>query len=109
MSSLEEFKTSNNNLLILFIKQDCEFCAEAQMILGDIDANILTIKQFVVFPSRIEGMVEIRPIDERLEGLPLLVEEEEIPSVPCLFDPVLGQKMVGLPSIEQYLEDTGLI
>lgn len=109
MSSLGEFKTKDSHLLVLFIRQDCQYCAEAQLLLRDIDPNLITIKEFVVFPSRIEGMVEIKPVYERLEGLPLLLDEEEIPSVPCLFDPTLGQKMIGLPAIEQYLEDTGLV
>lgn len=109
MSSLEEFKTTDQKLLILFVRSDCEFCSQAQEIVEEISCDLVSIRQFVIFNSRVEGMIEIRAIDEPLEGLPLLVHEEEIPEVPCLFDPILGHKMMGIASIERYFEDTGLI
>lgn len=79
------------------------------MILREVDPSLITIKEYVVFNSRVEGKIELRSVEEPLEGLPLLVDEDEIPEVPCLFDPILGQKMMGIRSIEKYLDDTGLI
>lgn len=91
------------------MRQDCQFCAEAQILLQEVDPNLVNIKEYVIFTSRIEGKIEMRAVNEPLIGLPLLLDEDEIPEVPCLYDPILGQKMIGLHSIEKYLEDTGLI
>mgnify|MGYP003440559957 CR=1 FL=1 len=107
--TLGNFETKDRSLLILFMRQDCQFCSEAQMILREVDPSLITIKEYVVFNSRVEGKIELRSVEEPLEGLPLLVDEDEIPEVPCLFDPILGQKMMGIRSIEKYLDDTGLI
>jgi hypothetical protein len=105
VGTISDFKTDKNTLILL-VRSDCEFCAEAQqMVIG----LPIQIKTFVVFQSRISGKLQIRPLDEPPEDFPVLVDESEIPEVPCLYDPLLGQRMMGLNSIQKYLEDTGLI
>lgn len=107
--TLYDWHPESRNLLVLFIRSDCQFCAEAQMILREVDPDLVNIQEYVIFTSRVEGKIEMRAVNEPLIGMPLLLDEDEIPEVPCLYDPILGQKMIGIQSIEKYLEDTGLI
>jgi len=105
--SLFDYTPPNRKILILFFRTDCEFCSEAMSLCDEV--TLVKIVHYQVFQSRIEGKVEIRPFGQRLEGLPLLVDEHEIPEVPCLLDPVLGQMVLGVAGIEKYLEDVGLV
>jgi hypothetical protein len=97
----------NPNLLVLFVRNDCEFCHQALDLIKDIEGPIFAV--YMVFPSRVEGMAEIRPMDKRVEGLPLLVSEDQIPTVPLLYDPTIGESVAGIEEIERYFEDSGLI
>lgn len=106
MGSITDFKTTPSQL-VLFIRTDCEFCAQAQDLLKDV--SLAEIKTFVIFQSRMEGMLQMRPVNDPPEDYPVLIKEEEIPEVPCLYDPILNQRMMGINSIEKYLEDTGLL
>lgn len=105
--SLYDYKPDDPKVLILFTRLDCEFCAEAMELCSTV--KYVKIAPYRVFTSRVKDMVEIRGLDFALDGLPTLVQESEIPKVPMLFDPVLGQRMLGLEEIEKYFEQTGLI
>lgn len=97
----------NPNLLVLFIRSDCEFCHQALDLIEEVEGPTFAI--YTVFSSRVEGMAEIRPLGERVEGLPLLIEEEQIPTVPLLYDPTTDERVAGIEEIERYFEDSGLI
>jgi hypothetical protein len=105
--SLYDWESEDRLLLILFIRLDCQYCEEAQEICSEVSG--IKIVTYQVFQSRIPDKIEIRALGQPLHGLPLLVDEAEIPEVPCLFDPILGQRAMGVTEIEKFLDELGLI
>jgi len=95
--------------LVLFLKYDCDICNDLEKDIEKLRRRI-DIRTYYVFDSRIPGKLEIRAVGcNSLDGLPTLIDDDEIVEVPSLYDPVLDEMMVGLEDINEYLEECGLL
>lgn len=100
--------TTNTSRLILFVRTDCEFCAQVLGMIEDVSSNV-EFSIYKVFPSRVAGKVEIKRSHGSNAGLPVLVDAPEIPGTPCLFDPIGDERIVGINEIERYFIECGLL
>ncbi len=101
--------SSDPSPLILFLRYDCEVCSDIKKDLSGL-LDYVDIRMYYVFDSRIEGKVEIRAIGcEAIEGLPTLIDEDEIVEVPSVYDPQLDEMMIGVEEINEYFQECGLI
>lgn len=99
--------STEDDLLVLFTRRDCEFCRQAIELVNRSSGARFAI--YEVFQSRIEGKLQLRRLGEQIADIPVLIDANKIPAVPCLYDPLLDEYVGGIDDIDKYLEDSGLL
>ncbi len=92
---------------MLFVRTGCEFCHEAQELVREVTRARVAV--YEVFQSRVDGMLEIRSRSDVKTRKPLLIKDDVLTTVPCLYDPTEDEFVPGIENIREYLTDSGLI
>lgn len=95
-------QVSPSSRIILFLSLNCEACQQLESELPEIDG--VEFVKYWVMPSRVDGKYNLRAQKNVLDGVPLIVDADELPSLPAAFDPNTKEMAFGIDGIHDYLE-----
>lgn len=104
MKALEQVSPSEH--LILFLSLTCEACATIEKEVSDIET--VEFVKYWVFPAN-NNKISLRPERHKIQEIPLLMDDDEIPTLPALYDPNTQEMSFGVDGIMEYLETCGLL